>query len=222
MDEVELDVSASPELLPLLLCVGEGHVFPAVDDGNVGGQESGEAVLDKGEELLLVLLRLVEVVEEDTTDAACFAAVLVAEVLVAPLFEPRVVALVVLVAGLLDCLMEVDRILVVHVRGCEVTAAAVPPCVCIAKFVGRLEVAVVEVNGWGVGVVRVQDHGQASGKKLDRIYAWIQGFVIYAHFLYCGAREAAIDDRGVDACLLKDLAILQHASYATPAFWPLP
>src|SRR6266702_8982296 len=77
MHKIELNIAPTPDLLPLLLFFGEGEVLAALDDGDVGRQERGEAVMHEGEQLLLVLLRLAQVVEEDAADAARLASVLV-------------------------------------------------------------------------------------------------------------------------------------------------
>lgn len=222
VDEIKLYISSAANLLPLLHFGGEGHVLSAIDNGDVGGQEGSEAILDEGEELLLVFLCFVEVVEEDAADAAGFAAVLVVEVFVTPFFEARVVGFVVLVAGVFDGVVEENGVFIVEVRGCEVAAAAVPPCGCVAVVVGGFEVAVVEVHGGRVGVVRVQHHGETGGKEGERVDVWVECFVVYAHLLNGSAGEAAIDDRGVHAAFFKDVAVLQDAGYAAAAFRALP
>src|SRR5690242_10672503 len=155
--QVKLNVPPSPNLLPMLLRCCEWHVLPLVDNGQVRWQESRQAVLNEAEQLLLVLLCLVKVVKEDAAYTTCLAAVLVIKVLITPLLEAWVVCLVVLVARLLDLTVEVYRILIIEVRGREVAASTVPPGIGVAELVGGLEVAVIQVDGWRVGVVRVQD-----------------------------------------------------------------
>lgn len=184
MHKVELYISSSADLLPLLHLICVWHVLPSVDDGQVGRQEGRQTILNEGEELFLVLLRLIQVVEEDATYTSCLTSVLVAEVLIAPLFESWVVCLIVLIASLFDSAVEVYSVFVVEVGGCEVAATAVPPCICVSGLVGSLEVSVVEVYGRCVGVVRVKDHGQASGEELERIDIGVKGFVVDAHLLY--------------------------------------
>ena len=115
--EIELDVATAAELLPLLLALGEGHEHALAHDGQIGGQEGRQAVLHEGEELFLVFFGFVEVVEEDAADAAGFVAVLDVEIVVAPLFEARVVGAVVFVAGVFDGAVEVDGVFVEEVAG---------------------------------------------------------------------------------------------------------
>ena len=167
MHEIELNIAPAPDLLPLLLLLGEGEVLAALDDGDVGRQERGEAVLHEGEQLLLVLLGLVQVIEEDAADAARLASVLVVEVFVTPFLEARVVQLVVLVAGRFDGVVKMDCVFVEEVARREVGSAAVPPCVCVACLVGCLEVAVVEMHGRCHGVGGVEDQAQACGEERE-------------------------------------------------------
>ena len=235
VDEVKLDVAAAAQLLPLLLGWGEGHVLAALDDGHVGGEEGGEAVGDKRKEGLLGVLRGggggleeggVEVVEEDAADAAGLAAVGQVEVLVAPGLELGVVGGVVAVAGVLDGLVEVLDVLGEEVAGGQVGAAAEPPVLVAVDGVlgvGGLEVAVVEVDGGGHGVVRVQDEGEAGGEEAERVDVGAnEGLVVSAHLLDRGARQLAVDDGDVDAGLFEDVAVLEHARDAAAAVGPRP
>ncbi len=222
MHEVELDIPPPPQLLPLLLLLREGHILPALDERHIRRQKRQQTVLDEGEEVLAVLFRLVEVVEEDPPDAARLAAVLDAEILIAPFLEARVVGAVVLVAGGLDGAVEVDGVLVEEVGRGEVGAAAEPPGVGGAVGVGGFEVAVVEVHGRGHGVVRVQDHAEAGGEELEALDVRVQRLVVDAHLLDRGAGQAAVHDGGVDAGFFEDVAVLEHAADAAAAVGARP
>ena len=125
VDQVELDVPAASEQLPLALGVPVAVVLVLLQDGDVGGQHSLGARLHEQEGLLLA--GRVDIVEEDATDATSFSAVLHREVVVAPGLEAAVVAGVVLVACLFQRRVEVDGVLLVEVVGREVGAAAEPP-----------------------------------------------------------------------------------------------
>ena len=173
MNEIELDISAPSQLLPFLFSFRKRHVLSLCDEGKVGGQESGQAVFYEGEELFLFPFFLVEVVEEDATDTAGLAAVGDVEVLVAPLLEAWVVGSIVLIACLFDCTMEVYSILVEQIGGRKVRATAKPPGVAIALCVHGFEVAVVEVHGWCVRVLRVQDTTETCGEKFETFDIWI-------------------------------------------------
>lgn len=222
VDEVELDISAPSQLLPFLFAFRKRHVLSFCDEGEVGGQERRQAVFYEGEELFLFFFFFVEVVEEDASDAAGFASVGDVEVLVAPLLEARVVASVVLVACLFDCAVEVYSIFVEQIGWCKVRAAAKPPGVAIALCVHGFEVAVVEVHSWCVGVLRVQDATETCGEKFETFDVWIQGFVIHAHLLDGWPREGAVDGAYIDACFLKDGAILEDARYPSTTIRPRP
>jgi hypothetical protein len=116
---------SSPDKLPLALFVAVGGVLLFAHDGEVAG-DGGLAQV--GHELeTLILIRLVQVVEEDAADTASDATVADAEVLVAPLLELVVVAFVVFVAGRLEDAVEHLDIGLVQVVGGQVTAATEPP-----------------------------------------------------------------------------------------------
>ena len=157
MHEVELNVSPSAQLLPLFLLRGEGHVFPLLDQGEVGGEESAGAVLHEAEDLLRIVFRGVEIVEEDAANAARFFAVWDVEMLVAPGFEAGVETPVVLVASFFDGFVEMDGIFVKEVRGCQIGSTPEPPSVSVAVRVHRLEITVIEMHGRGHWVPWMQD-----------------------------------------------------------------
>lgn len=221
MDEVELDVAAATDLLPLLLLLSEGHVLAALDDGQVGRQEALEAVLDEGEGVLGVGLARVQVVEEDAPDAPRLPAVLVVEVLVAPPLEPRVVGLVVLVAGLLQGAVEVHGVLVEQVARGQVAAAAEPPGLRGAVGAHGLEVAVVEVHGGRHGVARVQDQAQAQGVEVQLLLGG-DGAVVRPHLVDGALGQRPVHDADVHPGLLEHVALLQHARQPPAAVRPRP
>lgn len=210
MYEIKLDIAPAPHLLPLLLLLSERHIHALPHERQIGGQESGEAVLDEGEELLLVFFVFVEVVEEDAAHAAGLVAVLDVEVVVAPFFEARVVGAVVLVAGVFDGAVEVDGVFVEEVAGRQVGAAAEPPRIAlvIVSRIDGFEVAVVKVDGGCHGVVRVEDHAQAGGEEFEELHVGVEGFVVDAHFLDGRAGEGAVDDGGVDTGFFEDVPVL--------------
>ena len=106
--------------------------------------------------MLLVLLFFVQVVEEDAAHATGLAPVRDVEVSITPCFEARVIRSVVLVAGVFDGAVEVDGVFVEEVARRQVRAAAEPPGFFLTVLVHCLEVAVVEMHGRGIGVVRME------------------------------------------------------------------
>lgn len=210
--------------MPLLLLLGKRHVLSAGDDGQVGGQEGVEAVLDDGQDLLGVAV--VHVVEEDAADTTGLVSVLDKEVLVAPLLVARVEGGVVLVEGLLVHLVEEAGVVFVKIGGGEVGAAAEPPGLRSAVGVPGLEVAVVEVGGGGVRVGGVDDHAEAAGEELDafrvgqaggRVLGQLEVLVVVLHGGDGRGRELAVDDGDVDTALLEGGAVLQDHGGAAAA-----
>ena len=133
MNKVELDVAAAAQLLPFFLLRGEGHVFAPGDEGQVRREKGPSAVLHKAEDLLWVVFRRVEVIEEYSPDAARFFAVRDVEIFVAPTFEARVVALVVFVAGFFDGLVEMDGVFVEEIGRRQIGSAAKPSGSIVSK-----------------------------------------------------------------------------------------
>mmetsp|Transcript_4238 Transcript_4238/g.6414 ORF Transcript_4238/g.6414 Transcript_4238/m.6414 type:complete len:403 (+) Transcript_4238:411-1619(+) len=216
--QVELYVAAAAELLPLLLLLGELHVLPLGDDGDVGRADGGEAVLCEGRVLLGVLVVLV--IEEDATQATPLATVLDEEVIVGPGLEAGVVAWVVLVADVLVGAVEVLHVLLKEVGRSDVRSTAEPPGALI-----RLEVAVVEVHGGGHGIAGVHDGGETDGEEghaLTRLQ------VLDAHGATLGSstdgirREVSIDDGETAACLLEHCAVLKNARVAAATVRAFP
>jgi hypothetical protein len=221
--EVEFHVASAAQLLPCLFVLRVGHVFALLNEGQVAGQEGVEAVLHEAEEGFLVVFLGVEVVEEDSADAARFLPVGNVKVFVAPFFEAWVVVFVVLVAGLFDALVEVYRVFVKEVRGRQVSTAAEPPCFALAGGVHGFEIPVVEMHSGGHGVHRVQHETEACGEEFQRIDAWvIEGFVVYTHLLYGSTGEGAVDDACVDAGFFEYLAVLEHAGYTVATGGAVP
>ena len=144
------------------------------------------------------------------------------EVFITPLLEARIVASIVLVACFFDCAMEVYRIFIKEIGGCKVRATAEPPSVAVAFSVHCFKVAIIEVHGRCVGILRVQDTTETCRKELETFDVGVQGLVIHAHFLDGGTREGAIDGAYIDPCFLKDGAILKHARYPTATIRPCP
>ena len=94
--------------------LGKWHVLSTHNNREVLIKEAGAAVLDKGEEFLGVLV--VQVVEKDSANSARLSSVGVHEIDVTPLFEFRVVALVMFVTCRLEDLMEVLCVLFKEIR----------------------------------------------------------------------------------------------------------
>lgn len=222
MDQVELHISASADLLPILLLLRVWHILTLVDNWQVRWQEALQASLDESKTVLLVVLRVVQVVKEDAANTSALVAVLVGEVPVAPLLETWVVGLVVLVAGNLDRLVEVDCVLVEEVRWSEIGSTAEPPGAYTSVWVLGLKVSVVEVNGWRHWVLWVQNHTKSCREERQGVHAGIDFLVIRTHLQNSLLWKCSVDDGDVNSGLLKDIAILQDAGDAAAAVLALP
>eukprot|EP00754_Rhynchopus_humris_P034188 Rhum_TRINITY_DN15532_c0_g1::Rhum_TRINITY_DN15532_c0_g1_i1::g.161132::m.161132 len=194
--QVELDVPPPPQKLPRPLLLRLLRVHATLDDCDVRRQERRALVLRKREQFrprhlgrkppplplqgsLLRVLTLEQqrlgvaahVVEEVTTDATPLLPVLVQEVVVRVPLQSRVDVLPVLVARVLDVLVERHAVLVVHHPRRQVHAAAEPPHVALRNVlvlvdVAGLEVPVVQVRRRAVRVPRVDHHRHARGVEL--------------------------------------------------------
>lgn len=83
----------SSQLLPLLFTVRELSVLASVDNGQIALHESFTARLNPFKQLLLFVIasfRCREIVEEESSNATSFTAMLYEEVFVAPFLETRV------------------------------------------------------------------------------------------------------------------------------------
>merc|ERR1719195_736208 len=128
------------------------HVLPPGGQRQVGGDNGAAARAHELETLLLA--RRVQVVEEDAADATGHAAVLDAEVVIAPRLELAVIFGVVIVTDILQSAVEVNCVLLVKIVRGEVTPATEPPSLVAARLL-HLEVSVVEVYGGDVRVAGV-------------------------------------------------------------------
>ncbi len=131
------------------------------------------------------------------------------EVLVAPGLKHLVILRIVAIAGRLQGLVKVHHIVVEGVVGGEVNAAAKPP------HRPRLKVAIVEVHRRNERVAGVQHHRGAGGveavaRRLGPLHQNRRRQVVAPHF------------RKIDAALLKDIALLDHARSPAAALGPLP
>ena len=133
---------------------------------------------------------------------------LVGEVVVTPLFEAGIVGFIVLVAGFFDRLVEVDSVFIEEVAWCEVCSATKPPRIRRPIIILGLEVSVIEMNGRGHRIHRMENHTQASCKELKRLDIGADRFVIYSHLLNGCSGKSAINDADVDSSFLEHISIL--------------
>ncbi|CRK32563.1 hypothetical protein BN1708_005818 [Verticillium longisporum] len=189
-----------------------------------GGYRVEQRVLCKSKRVLSVLLRLVEVVEEDAAHTAALAPVLVVEVFVTPFLEARVVVLVVVVTRLLERLVEVHGVLVEQVRRRQVAAATEPPCMSRTVGVRRLKVSVVQVDRRRHGVLGVQHHAETSREEGERVNVLVEVHVLVvgAHLGDSGLGEGTVDNTDADTTLLKDVSVLENAGDAAATLGALP
>lgn len=178
IDKVELHIAAPTKLLPLLLFWGVQHVLASLNDGHIGRKERCQTVRNEGEQRLLRVgggaggsLKEVgvEVIEEDTSNAAAFATVGDVEVLVTPGLEFGVVCSIVAIARILNGLVEVLSILREEVGRGQIRATSEPPVlVPIDRVFGVrcFEVAVIEMHCRSHGIVWVQDQRETGGEEI--------------------------------------------------------
>jgi|SRR5262252_3105779 len=93
----EFDVSPAPVQLKCALASAVTEIASSVDNREIGRQESLAHVPHESEKLLHITL---QVIEEDAAHPARLVAMVDDEILVAPLFEARVITRVVFVAYL--------------------------------------------------------------------------------------------------------------------------
>lgn len=230
IDQVELDIPPSPELLPPLLLGRPAVVHVLVDDGHVGGEEGGGSGFYKFENLFSAWSlgavrrgmdggRGGEIVKEDAAETSALAAVGDGEIPVALLLKVGPVALVVLVAGVLERLVEMDGVGLVEVGRGEVGPAAKPPRF---RFPGlgifNLKVPVVEMDGGHVWVPGVDDDAEAGCEEGDGAGGLRQARVVRQHGHLGLGRELAVHDGDVDAGLFKDASVGEDAGGAFAAF----
>src|SRR5207245_2319531 len=115
VDQVELDVAAAPVELERTFGVAVRLASPLLDDGEVGVRQRRGKILDEGEDTRASG----DLVEEHASYAAALLAVLDQEVVVAPLFETRVVTGVVAVAGALQSSVEMPGVVSFEIDGRE-------------------------------------------------------------------------------------------------------
>src|SRR5262245_18471266 len=207
VDQVELDIAPAAVELEASLPLPKRHGPALFQDGKIGRQEG---VADRAREAEgKIEVALSEVVEEDAADAARLIAVLEVKVAVAPRLEARVVIRAEGLECLLAAAMEVARVLLEAVIRGEIHAAAEPPGVL------RGEKAHVEVNGWAVGVARMQD--QRYPHRLPGLPGELRARG------RCRGRELrSLDAREIDSAALEEPSILDHAREPAAAFGTLP
>lgn len=195
-----------------------------VDDGHVGREECGRSGFYKFENLLCTwTCRRVgrgmdgrgggEIIKEDAAYTSTFATMGNCEILVALLFEIGPVALIVLVACLLERLVEMDGIGMVEVGRGQVGTTAKPPCVRFPRHVGifNLKVPVIQVDRWHVRVPGVDDDAEASCEEWDGAGWFGQTGVVRQHRLLRVRWEVTVDDGDVYTGFFKDPAVCQDA-----------
>src|ERR1051326_4573149 len=147
--EVELNIAASPDALPLPFVFSPDLTLPALHDRKVAFEESGSGVPDELEEILEMIAL---VVEENSADAPRFIAMLDEKVFVAGPLEPWIPFRVVPFTERFQSPVKMSRILFVKVIRRKVGPAAEPG---IAIF--QLQVSQVHMDGWHHRADRMKD-----------------------------------------------------------------
>lgn len=126
--EIEFNISAAANCLPLLVFFGEGEDGILFHKVSVYRRKGKANVPDESEPRCAVEARgIAEVIEEYSPDSPGFLAMFQEEILISQFFEVRVVGGMVPVAHFLERPVKPGSIFGVDVVGCEVDAAAKPP-----------------------------------------------------------------------------------------------
>ena len=123
IEKIELHVAPAPIQLILTVTLLERLISMSLDDGQVGVEEGIADLVNEGEVSLTISL---EVIEENSADAARFAAVLQVKILVAPLLESRIEVGIVSIAGCFDRAMKMDGVFRMRIIRRKVHSAAKP------------------------------------------------------------------------------------------------
>src|SRR5690606_31407465 len=152
-EQVELDVTATPDLLEKLLAFAVSLVTPALDDGHVRLQKSPAGIAHEEERAFGIVA---QIVVEDAADAARLLPVRQEEVRVALLLEPGVVRYAGMpVAHVFPDAVEMADVFEVGVVRRQVGAAAEPLIDRPQQVLTEREVPEIGVDGRDVGRARV-------------------------------------------------------------------
>lgn len=124
-DEVEFDVTTAAVELKLALAIGVGRGFAPFDDWQISGKKRIAHGAEEGERM--VEAELVEIVEEQSADAARFVAVFQEKVVVAVFLEARIECVAERRDRVVGGAMPVDGIFFETVVRGEIETAAEPP-----------------------------------------------------------------------------------------------
>src|SRR5689334_12905295 len=122
MYQVELNIPASADLLPVFVCFGIRCVFSFLNNRQVSCDKSIAACFAKIEPELYIFFgrRALMIVEDTTNTSALFITMPVHKVIIAFLFEGREEAGVKSVAGILIGLMKMFCIFFKQIIGCKI------------------------------------------------------------------------------------------------------
>jgi hypothetical protein len=98
----------------------KGGYHSPLEDREVAREERTAGILDECKGLILVFI--VEIVKEDSSDSSCFLSMFDVKVLVAPFLKVWIVPFIVTIAALLESLVEVNSIFVVQIGRGEISS----------------------------------------------------------------------------------------------------
>lgn len=177
VDEVELYIAASAELLPALLLLCERRILAAADDRQIRGQKGrrgipgkrlwlatcyekcGDCALDKSKGRFEI--RPFHVVEKDAANTAALLTVRDQKVFIGILLKGGVELAIVAIARPLELLVKVLGIFLVHVGRSQIRAATKPCDRALRRL--NLKVTIVQMHCRGVRVVGMNDERDARG-----------------------------------------------------------
>src|SRR5215469_29592 len=207
VEQIKLHVAPTSKELPLALRFGVRIVPAPFEDGTVSGKKMIASVPDKRERLVKAL---VEIIEEDSADAAGLSAMRQIEILVAPILKTRIVGDRMALTDLLPCAVKVNYIFATGVERCQIGSASEPRYSLVAATFGDL--AKIRVNRRNIRIARMQNERNPCRAE--------QSTLPWRFRALFGKRPVHL--RKVDAGLFEHASMLQDACNSTSATWMLP
>mmetsp|Transcript_2939 Transcript_2939/g.4215 ORF Transcript_2939/g.4215 Transcript_2939/m.4215 type:complete len:312 (-) Transcript_2939:96-1031(-) len=156
---------------------------------------------------------IIQIIKENTSKTAGFVSVLNDKVSVSPGLKLGVKFLVVLVAYLFVCSVELLHVILINETGSDISSSTEPPNATIC-----LKVPVVEMHGRAVGVARVHHTGKTTGKERNTL-TWSHSLcavnTTFSGSLKCLLRHTSVHNRKVDSSFLEDLSTGQHTRHTS-------
>ena len=159
-----------------------------------------------------------QVIKEQAANTTAFPSVLDVKVLVAPCLVGLIVGHIVAVTYRFVNLMEMNGILLKKIGRRQVGASTEPPA-ALRCALTSLEIAVVCVDGWGHGVVRMEHKAEPCRKEIQVRSSQV---VTSSHLGGSLWTQGSVNDAHVHAGFLKDMTVGKHPAATTTALLTFP